>query len=286
MNRTAAFVLTVDVEEYYHAWALASVVPFASWDHFPSRVVAPTLVLLDLLAATGARATFFVLGQVARRHPELVRRIVAAGHEVASHGCDHRLVWQQTPAEFRADVRTSRALLEDVAGVRVQGFRAANFSIDHRTPWAHSILAEEGYRYSSSSHPVLNDRYGSLTGNRRPSRRDGVLEIPIATLRAPGINLPCGGGGYFRLLPTSWTRFALARVLRRDNQPAVFYIHPWELDPDQPRPPGLPALARLRHYRGLDTVAPRLAELLARFGSQRLDLAFGLAPLSDGETRP
>lgn len=273
----APFVLTVDVEEYHHARALAPVVPMAAWEAFRPRVVAPTNHILDLLAAHGARATFFVLARVARRHPELVRRIVAEGHELASHGFDHQPVWRQTPRAFRADVRDSRRLLEDTGGVAVTGYRAPNFSIDRRTPWAHALLAEAGYRYSSSSHPVVNDRYGSLRGTRTPTLRDGVLEVPVVTLRLFGVNLPCGGGGYLRLLPMGWTRVALERARREGAHPAVFYIHPWELDPDQPRPCGLPWSTRLRHYRNLGVTARRLGELVARFGSERLDRLLGFA---------
>lgn len=272
------FALTVDVEDYYHAQALAAVVPVATWDAFRSRVVRPTELILELLAALHARATFFVLGRVAQRHPALVRRIVASGHELASHGFDHQPVFAQTPAAFLADVRESRSLLEDTAGVAVIGYRAPNFSIDARTPWAHALLAEAGYRYSSSSHPVLNDRYGTLRGPRTPTVRDGVLEVPVVTLRLCGVNLPCGGGGYLRLLPMAWTRWALTRVRQEGSHPAVFYIHPWELDPDQPRPAGLDWRTRLRHYRNLARTRARLSEIVARFSSDRLDRLLGFAP--------
>jgi polysaccharide deacetylase family protein (PEP-CTERM system associated) len=281
----APFALTVDVEDYYHAQALAAVVPVAAWEAFRSRVVAPTERILELLAACGARATFFVLARVARRHPELIRRIVAAGHELASHGFDHQPVFAQTPEAFWADVRDSRSLLEDAGGVAVIGYRAPNFSIDARTPWAHTLLAKAGYRYSSSSHPVLNDRYGSLCGSRSPTVRDGVLEVPVVTLRLCGVNLPCGGGGYLRLLPMAWTRWALRWAKREGSHPAVFYIHPWELDPDQPRPVGLAWRTRLRHYRNLADTRARLSEIIARFGSERLDRLLGFAPSAAADLR-
>lgn len=272
----APFVFTVDVEEFFHAWALAPLVPRDAWEDFRSRVRSPTERLLDLLAEYRAHATFFVLGRVARRHPRLVRRIVAEGHELASHGSDHRLVYRQTADQFRADVADSRRLLEDIGGVPVRGFRAANFSIDHRSPWAHAILAEEGYRYSSSSHPVANDRYGAPTGGREPRTVDGLLEVPVAAFGLWAVNLPCGGGGYLRLLPYGWTRFALGRLVRRRRAPVVFYTHPWELDPGQPRPPGLSATTRLRHCARLARTARLLDDLLRRFGSERLDRALGL----------
>lgn len=271
--------MTVDVEEYFQVSAFEGCIPRATWERWPSRVEPATARLLDLFAASGAGATFFTLGWVAERHRALVRRIVAEGHELASHGFDHRRVRDQDEAAFRADVRRTKALLEDVAGVAVRGYRAASFSIGRETPWAHRVLAEEGYAYSSSLHPIRHDHYGDPDAPRVPHERDGVLEVPVATLRLLGRNLPCAGGGHFRLLPYAWTRFALARATGLRCR--VFYLHPWEIDPDQPRVPGAPLKARLRHRVNLGRTEPRLRRLLRDFAWGRLDRLILEAPDGD-----
>ncbi|MDX6749966.1 DUF3473 domain-containing protein [Geminicoccaceae bacterium 1502E] len=264
--------LTIDVEDWFQVWALSRHVPRASWDSRERRVAANTHRLLDLLGETGARATFFTLGWVAGREPALVRRIVAEGHELASHGWDHRLVYEQGEQEFRADVRRTRLLLEDIGGTAVEGYRAASFSIGAASPWAHRVLREEGYRYSSSSHPVRNDHYGAGRVPREAHVVDGLPEIPVSTLRLMGKSLPFAGGGYFRLLPHVWSRWAFARTARKEA-PVVFYLHPWEIDPDQPRLPGLKLKTRLRHYGGLASFLPRLRRLLEAARWDRLDRA-------------
>jgi polysaccharide deacetylase family protein (PEP-CTERM system associated) len=268
--------LSVDVEDYFQVQGLASAFPMSAWESCESRVEANTDRLLDLFAVREAKATFFVLGWIAERHPALVRRIASAGHELGSHGFCHIRVDAQTPEEFRGDVRKSRAILEDIAGVKVGGYRAATFSVGPHTPWAWRILEEEGYAYSSSVYPVVRDYYAFPDAPRTPYRPEGtvsLLEIPIATVRFANRNWPCGGGGYFRFLPYAVSRAAIARI-NGEGAPAVFYIHPWELDPDQPRACGVPAKSRLRHYLNLSRTEGRLDRLAAQFRWDRIDRVF------------
>lgn len=277
LSRMARSGLSVDVEDYFQVSAFAPVIPRDDWETLPGRVAEATGRVLDLFARAGVSATFFTLGWVAERHPALIRRIVDEGHEVASHGYGHQRVCDQTPEEFRTDIRRTKALLEDTGGSEVLGFRAASFSMDGRTPWAHPILREEGYRYSSSIYPVRHDHYGMPGAPRfphQPAGTDGVLEIPPTTVRAFGRNLPAAGGGYFRLLPYPIYRFALGRVTGREARPAVFYFHPWEIDPDQPRVEGLPARTRFRHYLNLGRMERRLERLLTDFSWDRIDRIF------------
>jgi len=233
-----------------------------------SRVVANTGRLLDLFDEFDVRSTFFVLGWVAERHPALVRAIVARGHELASHGYAHRLVYSQTPAEFREDVRRAKGLLEDAGGVAVHGYRAPSFSVTSRSLWALDVLLEEEYRYDASIFPIRHDRYGIPDAPRwphaieRPAGR--VYEVPGSTVRLGGTNLPVAGGGYFRILPYAWTRFGISRVNRTERQPVVFYLHPWEIDADQPRL-SAGALSRFRHYRNLHKTESRLRRLMRDF---------------------
>jgi polysaccharide deacetylase family protein (PEP-CTERM system associated) len=270
----ATHALTLDIEEYFHAHALARWYPRERWPSLESRVAAWSGRLLDLLAEAGARATCFVLGWVAERHPRLVRRIVAEGHELASHGYGHAPLWALDRAAFRADLERAKAILEDVAGVAVRGYRAPSFSLGPATPWAYAVIAETGHAYSSSVHPVSWSAYRSGAGPRRPHLVEGVVEIPVTTLPAgPLGNLPFAGGAWFRLLPEWWVRRALAHVAARGEAPGVFYLHPWELDPDQPRPPGLDPLTRLRHYGGIARVESRLRRLLRAARWERLDRA-------------
>lgn len=258
--------MSVDIEDYYHAWALSPVIAPADWPRWPARVERSTRRVLDLFAAAGIRATCFVLGWVAEREPGLVRAIVAAGHELASHGYAHQKVSGQTPRAFRADVARARALLEDLGGVPVRGYRAPSFSIGPDQWWAFDVLAETGHDYSSSVYPISHDHYGVAGAPRTPFRpTDGrLIEIPIATL-ALGRRLPCGGGGYFRLLPYVWSRYLLGRHVRREQLPATFYFHPWEIDSGQPRVAGLPARSRFRHYVNLDRMEGKLRRLLGDF---------------------
>lgn len=277
--------MSVDVEDYFQVSAFANHVARDDWSALPSRVERNTDKVMQLFADRGVKATFFTLGWIAERHPALIRRIVDAGHELASHGFAHFRATDQTPDEFRADVRRTKMLLEEVGGVAVQGYRAASFSIGAGNLWALEVLAEEGYHYSSSIYPVRHDHYGMPDAPRfahRPVER-GVLELPISTVRLAGRNLPVGGGGYFRLVPYAMFRWALNRLNRDDEMPAVFYFHPWEVDPDQPRPPGLSAKTRFRHYLNLGRMERRLGTMLADFAWDRIDrvfLAEGQAPRS------
>jgi polysaccharide deacetylase family protein (PEP-CTERM system associated) len=260
--------MTVDVEDYFQVSAFERVVSRTQWEKLPSRVVANTERLLHLLAEREVRATFFVLGWVAERHPSLVSLISDLGHEVASHGYWHQLVYEQTPRAFREDVRRSKDVLEAVTGQRVEGYRAPSFSIVAKSLWALDILIEEGFRYDASIFPIRHDRYGIPESPRHPyllPRSVGaIVEVPGSTARIGPMNLPVAGGGYFRLLPYRWTRWGIARLNERERRPAVFYLHPWEVDPEQPRLPAS-ALSRFRHYRNLDRTESRLRRLLTEF---------------------
>jgi polysaccharide deacetylase family protein (PEP-CTERM system associated) len=260
--------MTVDVEDYFHVSVFDGVVPRSRWDRLESRVCANTERLLAMFDDAHVRATFFVLGWVAERHPALVRRIAAEGHEIASHGFAHRLVYDQTPAAFRDDVTRAKAVLEEASGFEVVGFRAPSFSITPRSLWALDVLIEAGYRYDASVFPIRHDRYGIPVSARHPYRieREGgdLIEVPASTARLFGVNLPVGGGGYFRMLPYAWTRWGLTRINNVEGRPAVFYLHPWELDPDQPRL-SVGTLSRFRHYANLSATDERLARLLRDF---------------------
>ena len=270
--------LTIDVEDYFQVQAMAGVVSRDQWDTLPRRVEASTGRLLDLFAGAGVHGTFFTLGWVADRHPALVRRIVDAGHELASHGYWHGRADEQTPEVFREDVRRARLTLEDAGGVAVAGYRAPTFSIGPRNAWAYDVLQEEGYAYSSSVYPVRHDLYGTPDAPRfpyHPTRNaDRLWEIPMTTVRLWGRNLPVSGGGYFRLLPYDLFRLGLRRFARAECQPGLFYLHPWEIDPDQPRIPGLPRTSRFRHYVNLRRTETRLLRLLRDFRWDRMDRVF------------
>jgi polysaccharide deacetylase family protein (PEP-CTERM system associated) len=270
--------MTVDVEDYFQVSAFERHVASEDWTRMPVRVEANTSRVLDLLAGSGVHATFFTLGWVAERFPALVRRIVADGHEIASHGFDHTRVIHQTPEAFRADVSRTKALLEDVAGAPVHGYRAASYSITASNLWAHDVLQDVGYRYSSSIYPIRHDLYGIPDAPRFAFRvrADGLLELPITSLSALGRRWPCGGGGYFRLFPYALSSWALRRVNRNDRQPGIFYFHPWEIDSDQPRIPGIGLKTRVRHYLNLSRMEPRLERLLAEFRWDRMDRVFAL----------
>lgn len=268
--------MTVDVEDWFQVQAFARCIPRSAWDALDRRVEANTDRILATFARHGVRATFFTLGWVAERHPALVRRIVAGGHELGSHGHGHELVHEIGEAAFRADIRRARAALEDAGGVPVRGYRAPTFSIGPQTPWAHQVLAEEGYAYSSSVFPVKHDLYGAPDAPRLPHRPqpDGVLELPMTTVRAGGRNLPCAGGGWFRLVPYPLFRTGLRRVNGREGRRGIFYFHPWEVDPAQPRVAEAGRLSRFRHYTGLTSMMARLEALLRDFGWGRMDEVF------------
>jgi polysaccharide deacetylase family protein (PEP-CTERM system associated) len=275
--------LSVDVEDYYHVWAFESLISRSDWSKWPSRVSYNTNRLLDLFAQAKARATFFLLGCVAAADPKLVRTIVGHGHEVASHGWEHVPVDRQSAGAFRQDVTRTRALLEDLAGVPVVGYRAANFSIGPKTPWAYDVLAETGHRYSSSVNPIAHDHYGDPYAPAVPhqprTNLPGFFELPVAVAEFAGRRVPCGGGGWFRLVPYAPFRMALRQAGAR-GAPPVFYIHPWEIDPAQPRLAGARTKARWRHYLNLASTEPKLRRLLRDFAWDRIDRLF----LADGRS--
>ena len=260
--------LSVDLEDYYQVEAFASQIARSQWPTFPSRIRKNTTRTLALLERTGCRATFFVLGWVAEREPALVRELVEAGHEIACHSHLHRRLQTLKPSEFREDLRRSRDAIEDASGAKVVGFRAPTFSITSKSLWALEILAEEGFEYDSSIFPIRHDLYGIPDAPRwahkmlLPSGQT-IWEIPPSTVRMGNVNIPFGGGGYLRLLPMFFTRWAIDTVHHRDRQPVIVYFHPWELDPRQPRLKGS-WKSQLRHYRGLEKTEPRLQEILSR----------------------
>jgi polysaccharide deacetylase family protein (PEP-CTERM system associated) len=260
--------MTVDVEDYFHVSAFDSIVSRAGWDGFDSRVVANTDRMLEVFDQAGVRATFFVLGWVADKCPALIRRIASAGHEVASHGYHHQLVYMLTPKQFREDVRAARIAIEDASGRAVLGFRAPSYSIIESSKWAIDVLIEEGHVYDSSVFPIHHHRYGIPDAPRHAhvmERPLGTLvEMPASTVRIAGVNLPIAGGGYFRLLPYEWARWGIGRVNRVEGKPVVFYLHPWELDPEQPRM-NVGTTTRIRHYAGLRQTTRRLRRLLDDF---------------------
>jgi len=264
--------LSVDIEEWFQVGAFERTIARADWDALESRVARNTATVLDLFAEAGVKATFFTLGWVAQRQPALIRRIVAEGHEVASHGWDHARVFTLDPATFRDDLRRTRTALEDAGGVRVTGYRAPSFSIDARTPWAHQVLAEEGYAYSSSVAPIAHDHYGWRESPRyawRPLGDAALIELPVTVAELAGRRLATGGG-FFRLLPAALTDFAVRQV-NRAGQPAIFYFHPWEVDPDQPRVAAAPLRSRVRHYSRLGAMAGKLRGLVRRHDWGRID---------------
>jgi len=267
--------LTIDVEDYFQVSAFASHIKRDDWDRLPCRVERNVERILGLLADGGVHATFFTLGWIAERYPALVRRIADAGHEVASHGFAHRRATDQAPDEFLADIRLAKAVLEDITGRDVVGYRAPSFSIGPANPWAFECIARAGYRYSSSVYPIRHDHYGAPDADRFAHESiPGLLEVPIATVRMLNANWPAGGGGYFRLLPYRVSRWSLARINDRDLRPAMFYFHPWELDPAQPRVEGAGLKTRFRHYVNLHRTEQRLMRLVRDFRWDRADRVF------------
>jgi polysaccharide deacetylase family protein (PEP-CTERM system associated) len=281
--------MSVDVEDYFHVSVFDGIVPRSQWDRMESRVCANTERLLDIFDEFAVRGTFFVLGWVCERHPELIRAIATRGHELASHGYAHRLVYDQTPDTFREDVRRAKRLLEDATGCRVGGYRAPSYSITPRSLWALDVLIEEGYSYDASIFPIRHDRYGIPVSARHPyaiDRRGGtIVEVPGSTVKIGPLNLPVAGGGYFRILPYGWTRWGIARLNRCEAKGAVFYLHPWEIDPDQPRLPAS-SLGRFRHYRNLSKTEQRLRSLLGDFRFGPLRTFLGEQADHSSETAP
>lgn len=269
--------MSVDVEDYYQVWALSSVIRRSDWPSYESRVAASTGRVLSMFAAAGVKATFFTLGCVAKEHPALIRRIVDEGHELASHGYWHEKVAEVTPAAFLADLQDSRKILEDTGGVAVRGYRAPSFSIgDAEADWAYDCLAEAGYGYSSSLHPISHDHYGRPYASRHPYiERAGIAELPVATVQVGKRQWSCAGGGFFRLLPYSlYFRPLLRRLTDGEGQPAIFYFHPWELDAAQPRVRGVSWRSRLRHYSNLSAMQGKLDRLMRDFQWDRIDRVY------------
>ncbi|MBS0402166.1 MAG: DUF3473 domain-containing protein [Proteobacteria bacterium] len=267
--------LTIDVEDYFQVSAFAPYIARENWDARECRVERNVDRILGLLTDRRIQATFFTLGWVAQRYPELVRRIVDAGHELASHGYGHERVSDLSEAEFFQDIHRAKALLEDIGGVKVQGYRAPSFSIGATNLWALDTLQRAGYSYSSSIYPVRHDHYGMPDAPRFAHQiRDGLLEVPPTTMRVFNRNLPSSGGGYFRLLPYCLSRWMLRRVNEQDASPAVFYFHPWEIDVDQPRVHGIGLKTRFRHYVNIGRMERRLGRLLQDFRWGRMDHIF------------
>lgn len=267
--------LTIDVEDYFQVSAFAPHIRRSEWDTLPCRVEQNVDRILQMLADAGVHATFFTLGWVAERYPDLVRRISSAGHELASHGFAHHRATDQHRDEFLADIRLAKAVLEDISGSAVHGYRAPSFSVGPKNPWAFECIGEAGYRYSSSIYPIRHDHYGVPDAPRFPYQTSpGLLELPVATVRMMSSNWPAGGGGYFRLLPYIVSRGLIRRINVVDAKPAIFYFHPWELDPDQPRVSGPGLKTSFRHYVNLRRTQPRLRRLLRDLRWNRVDRVF------------
>jgi polysaccharide deacetylase family protein (PEP-CTERM system associated) len=265
--------LSVDIEDWFQVGAFERTIRREDWDGLVHRVERNSDAVIDLFGRMGARATFFTLGWVAERYPALIRRITDAGHELASHGWDHVRVFTMSPDQFRADLRRTRDVLQDIGGQPVTGYRAPSFSIDKRTPWAHEILAEEGYAYSSSVAPVVHDHYGWPEAPRfafRPVEGSPLIELPVTTARLGGRIVAAGGGGFFRLFPYAFSRWAIGQV-NREHRPAIFYFHPWEIDPGQPRVADAPLKSKLRHYARLGAMEGKLERVIGEFRWDRVD---------------
>lgn len=266
--------LSVDVEDWFQVGAFENVIDRADWDGLALRVERNVDQILQLFSDAGAKGTFFTLGWVAEREPALIRRIAEQGHEIASHGYDHARVFTFTPEQFAADIAKAQAILEDASGAAITGYRAPSFSIDPRTPWAFDVLSEAGYSYSSSVAPIVHDHYGWREAPRfafKPMADSDLIEIPVTTAMVGGRRVAAGGGGFFRVLPYAFSRWAIRQVNETENRPAVFYFHPWEVDPAQPRVDNAPMRSRLRHYTNLNKMASKLADLVSDFAFGRMD---------------
>ena len=267
--------LSVDVEDWFQVGAFEGVIDRSNWDALSDRIERNCGAILEMFAAADVKATFFTLGWVAQRHGGLMRRIVDAGHELASHGWDHERVFRLDAKSFTADLERSRKVLEDAAGVQITGYRAPSFSIDQRSPWAYMVLAEQGFVYSSSVAPISHDHYGWPEAPRfafKPLPWSDLIELPVTTAHFAGRRLAAGGGGFFRVLPYGFSRWAIRQVNTRDQRPAVFYFHPWEIDPDQPRVTGATLRSRVRHYTNLGVMAAKLEQLVREFEWGRMDV--------------
>ncbi|UVI40824.1 XrtA system polysaccharide deacetylase [Qipengyuania spongiae] len=279
--------MSVDIEDWFQVGAFENTISREDWDGLALRVADNVARVLDLFAEAQVSATFFTLGWIAEREPAMMRRIAEAGHEIASHGYDHARIFTLTPSEFARDIARTRAILEDSSGSAVTGYRAPSFSIDQRTPWAHEILAKHGYAYSSSVAPVAHDHYGWREAPRfafRPVEDAELVEIPVTTAMLGKRRMAAGGGGFFRVLPYAFTRWAIRQVNREEGRPAAFYFHPWEIDPAQPRVKNAPLRSRLRHYTNLDTMERKLARLCGEFAWERMDALAGKQAMICTET--
>ncbi len=267
MQQTIANYLTVDVEDYFQVAAFEEIISSDSWGKYECRVVSNTGTILDIFAACQVKATFFIVGWIAERYPDLVLDIDRQGHEIGCHSYWHQKIYDLTPEQFREDTRNAKETLEQIIGKPVQGYRAPSYSITKKSLWALDILAELGFSYDSSIFPVYHDNYGIPDAPRFAYRleQQNMIEYPISTLQFPGVNLPIAGGGYFRLFPYWFTCMALRRINRKEQQPFIFYLHPWEVDPQQPRIEGAGAKSRFRHYLNLDKTRSRLERLLQNF---------------------
>lgn len=288
-NIAIKHAMTVDVEDYFHVSALAKAITPAQWSNWPATVERNTQRLLDLFDEHRIKATFFVLGWVAERHTDLIRDIAQRGHEIASHGYTHQLVYNQTPEQFRDETRASKLLLEDITQQQILGYRAASYSITRNSLWALDILAELGFSWDSSIFPVYHDRYGIPNSPTSPyqiktTAGQILTEFPLTTAKLFGYQMPAAGGGYFRLYPYALSRALFKRATKDGSAPAIFYLHPWEIDPDQPRVKGISLLSRFRHYNNLDKCLPRLQALLSEFPFGTVSES--LSSINLGESEP
>ncbi|MEM7401398.1 MAG: XrtA system polysaccharide deacetylase [Pseudomonadota bacterium] len=268
--------LTIDVEEYFQVSAFEKCIDRSKWSTLPSRVDRNINVILDVLDASNVKATFFILGWIAERHPKLIRKIHDNGHEIACHGLQHVRVNNQNIEQFKADVVQAKNILEDVISSSVKGYRAASFSINDKNIWALDVLKDNGFAYSSSINPIRHDLYGMPDAPRFPFKvkNDSILEIPISTVRMIGRNWPCGGGGFFRILPYKIFRAGLKKINQQEKKSAIFYFHPWEIDAEQPRVKNAPLKSSFRHYHNLHKTLPRLKVLLSDFNWGRVDQVY------------
>lgn len=287
MNGIVTNAFSIDVEDYFQVSAFEGVVARDQWHAHKPRVESNTFRLLELLAGRQIKATFFILGWVANKAPGLIREIAAAGHEIGSHGMDHTRVTELSREQFRSDIQDSKSILEELTGQSVAGYRAPSYSINTRNFWAFEDLQEYGYKYSSSVYPVKHDLYGIPEAPRFPflAGNTSIVEIPVSTVTLLGRNMPAGGGGFFRFYPYSLSRWAIRRINRKERQPSVFYCHPWEVDPDQPRIAGTPLKSRLRHYLNLGRMEGRLVRLFDDFSWGTMAAVYSEQIAAKGLTR-
>ena len=285
-KRTIVNAMTIDVEDYYQVSAFDPYIEKDDWSSYPSRVEANVDRILEIFESKSISATFFILGYVAQQHPGMVQRIASLGHEIASHGWKHYRVTAQSPKEFAEDIRKTKTILEDISGDIVKGYRAASYSVSEDSLWAHEELASSGHLYSSSIVPIKHDHYGIPEAPRFPFHVNpsGLLEVPVSTVAVNGKNYPCGGGGWFRLYPYSLSRLALNSIVEKENRPCVFYFHPWEIDPDQPRISGLPMKTKFRHYVNLPKMEGKICSLLDDFKWGRMDEIYLKTPTLESLT--